>query len=53
MSGSDPKSDSDLRALAQRSRTETLSKNDQWELDRAIRQSGSLGRELKETRDKR
>lgn len=53
MSGADPKSASDLRALAQKSRTGHLSKNDQWELDRAIKQSGRLSNELKTIRDRK
>jgi hypothetical protein len=45
MSGADPKSADDLRALARRS-PDGLSKNDRYELDRAMSQSGPLGREL-------
>lgn len=46
MSGTDPKSDDDLRALARDARKGSLSRNDQFELDKAMRQSGSLSREL-------
>ena len=51
MSITDPKSPADLRALARKSRTGTLSKNEAYELERATSQSGSLSRELQEIRD--
>ena len=49
MSATDPKSREELVALAQRSRTETLSRNDQYELDKAVR-AGVKG--VKDARDK-
>jgi|GEM_PF-4371346 len=49
LSLSDPKSEQDLRGLAQKARNGSLSKNEQAELDRQTSQTGKFGRELKKT----
>ena len=51
MSILNPKSDDDLRSLARKSRTDTLSTDERADLEAAQRQSGSLANELKDIRD--
>ncbi len=46
MSGADPRSPEYLRKLARDAREGKLSKNDEWELQRARSASGPLSREL-------
>ena len=47
MSAANPQSAESLRALARKSRTGSLSRNEAWELEQAMKQTGQLGRELK------